>query len=334
MLRTRDARIDIIKGLLTILVVVGHADFSFAKYIFWFHMPLFFMLSGLFFNPVVVDKRQKAKDLLRTCLFPYFLWLTILNLPDLLTILIRGEGFLKVIKYCMILLYGGRMIGGINAVFWFPVCLLIVRLLMLYYHRQLLNRYALILLYISSVIYSMFITRKGINESFCFPYNLDVVPLCIVFYGLGYYLRSLLEKMNGSFFWVIVLLILIFGFLNEMGYYHFRLDMKYVRFNDIIFVAVIPVLFHFFFYYAAGKLIHFKQVTNFLVYLGTNSLVIMYLHMAANMYIRDYLNLQYPHWLHVVIGLVIPIIFCLIINRFEFLSKNLAGVSIKPKPNG
>lgn len=53
---SREVWIDTAKGLLIILVVLGHAaDFGYpiliTKYIFWFHMPAFFALSGLLFKP-------------------------------------------------------------------------------------------------------------------------------------------------------------------------------------------------------------------------------------------------------------------------------------------
>lgn len=46
----RNKQIDIVKGLLIILVIIGHFPFldQMAPYIFWFHMPAFFMLSGMF----------------------------------------------------------------------------------------------------------------------------------------------------------------------------------------------------------------------------------------------------------------------------------------------
>lgn len=43
--------IDIAKGLGIIFVVMGHSDNPVAqKYFFWFHMPLFFIISGYLFN--------------------------------------------------------------------------------------------------------------------------------------------------------------------------------------------------------------------------------------------------------------------------------------------
>ena len=77
--------IDILKGIGIILVVVGHSNFSFAKattamfiqkYIYSFHMPLFFFVSGYLF---VKDKYSNFKRFLRvktkTLMIPYFFFL-------------------------------------------------------------------------------------------------------------------------------------------------------------------------------------------------------------------------------------------------------------------
>lgn len=41
---------DIIKGIAIILVVVGHADSPFTKFLFYFHVSIFFMVSGIFIS--------------------------------------------------------------------------------------------------------------------------------------------------------------------------------------------------------------------------------------------------------------------------------------------
>ena len=62
--------VDVTKGFLMILVVIGHypgeVDFPFITYIYWFHMPAFFLLSGLFFKEIAKNESSKPiikKDL-------------------------------------------------------------------------------------------------------------------------------------------------------------------------------------------------------------------------------------------------------------------------------
>jgi fucose 4-O-acetylase-like acetyltransferase len=49
---TRHAHIDIAKGLGIIMVVTAHAGLPFLGQLFYcFHMPLFFVISGMLFKP-------------------------------------------------------------------------------------------------------------------------------------------------------------------------------------------------------------------------------------------------------------------------------------------
>ena len=49
-LQRRNPVFDIMRGIGILLVVLGHAGFPFSGWIYLFHMPLFFLLSGWFTN--------------------------------------------------------------------------------------------------------------------------------------------------------------------------------------------------------------------------------------------------------------------------------------------
>jgi fucose 4-O-acetylase-like acetyltransferase len=87
----RIAWVDSAKGLGIILVIVGHVERGLVSsqtiqntqavrfldaWIYSFHMPLFFFLSGLFLykSAVQSDFLSFATDKLRTVLYPYFVW--------------------------------------------------------------------------------------------------------------------------------------------------------------------------------------------------------------------------------------------------------------------
>ena len=46
----RNSKIDILKGIAILLVVMGHTCFGGTEYIYLFHMAVFFMASGYFFR--------------------------------------------------------------------------------------------------------------------------------------------------------------------------------------------------------------------------------------------------------------------------------------------
>lgn len=85
-MKKRITWVDITKGFLMILVVIGHypgeLEFPLAKYIYWFHMPAFFILSGLFFKPVLEKKDIKLTVYKRfmQLIFPYLFFLTSITL--------------------------------------------------------------------------------------------------------------------------------------------------------------------------------------------------------------------------------------------------------------
>lgn len=73
---TRNNSIDIAKGLLIFLVVLGHApegSDAVHKYIYWFHMPAFFIISGLFLRETFC-LREEVKKKAKRLLVPYLVF--------------------------------------------------------------------------------------------------------------------------------------------------------------------------------------------------------------------------------------------------------------------
>ena len=74
--KDRNKALDVLKGFGIILMVLGHMHFDdqyFGKYIFGFHMPLFFIASGFLYNNKRSIKQtviSKAKSLL----VPYYVF--------------------------------------------------------------------------------------------------------------------------------------------------------------------------------------------------------------------------------------------------------------------
>ncbi len=80
----RNNSIDIAKGILIFLVVLGHAPEGSAalhKYIYWFHMPAFFIISGLFLRETFCLKEEVKKKALRL-LVPYAVFSLVLGTVD------------------------------------------------------------------------------------------------------------------------------------------------------------------------------------------------------------------------------------------------------------
>ena len=63
----RNLTIDVMKGFLIALVVIGHSHWEFGKIIYWFHMPVFFMISGYLLKvPEKSSEKNSEKNTKRT----------------------------------------------------------------------------------------------------------------------------------------------------------------------------------------------------------------------------------------------------------------------------
>ena len=79
--KKRNIEIDIVKGLGIILMVMGHCNFPYSKFIYLFHMSVFFIASGY------LQKEEYSEDIdgikifvwrkLKTLWLTYFIFNTI-----------------------------------------------------------------------------------------------------------------------------------------------------------------------------------------------------------------------------------------------------------------
>ena len=78
--KQRQPWIDIAKGIGITAVVLGHSGSSIAYYLYWFHMPLFFIISGYLFKPHEDWATLSNWLYKRTCqlLIPYLSFLIII----------------------------------------------------------------------------------------------------------------------------------------------------------------------------------------------------------------------------------------------------------------
>lgn len=104
MLNDRKIEFDIMKGILIILVVIGHTSlFSpfFIRVIFWFHMPAFFMINGyLTSNWVSLQDSKKLIQKILKYVVPYFTYCILLYI-------LMGDD--PVWKFLLLMLLAGRL---------------------------------------------------------------------------------------------------------------------------------------------------------------------------------------------------------------------------------
>jgi len=211
--RERIGYIDIAKGIGILLVAMAHTGLSLVapylhKLIYSFHMPLFFFLSGYFFNPdtpflALLKKRFNA--VLKPYLFTIFL-------IYLASISFTNMGFVTAAGRIVKAMYGtGRYIDWVQL--WFLPSLFVTSLFAFLFYRLVLARIGnravrwLVLLglqaaavYTLKTFYPFHLTLLGKEyELFGLPYSLDLALLSGFFYILGNEVRQAsLEELFGN----------------------------------------------------------------------------------------------------------------------------------------
>jgi acyltransferase len=268
---------DIAKGIGIFLVIVGHSGLPvYAQWWIWsFHLPLFFFISGYFFSfnryPNILSFLQKrARGLLLPYLFFSMFVLLGYYILDPSHFSLEVEVFIK---------HGW---GGIAL--WFIPVLFLTELLYYQMNRLLSGKYVFLFLLLLSLIgYTLSIHQVS------FPYKVHVVLSSIFFYGVGNMLRrkekKFMLKMNQMTMSHLVIsaiglliinivscfmnsdrLDLCFNVLGDYPYTYFS------AFSGILFVVLVSHLIGT----VSNRCIEgCKEV---LMYLGSNTFILLALH--------------------------------------------------------
>lgn len=310
----REHWLDIAKGIAIIAVVLGHSgEKVISHYLFWFHMPLFFLVSGYLFKSIKGDLKDWSFKKAQKLLIPYFSFGIIILLISFIFI---APNVMNSLKQAIGLVYGGRALKGVFGPFWFITCLLLTQIIFAFIQVKMksvtLKALIIFSLYILAHAITFFLSSdNGIQIPV--PWAVDVTFVALMYYSLGYYLKDIIRKWVSSVYIGSCFLIasVIFITLDYQGLIYYKLDMKYSIYNNLLLDLIIPfalVISVLFISYQLEKLSF-----PFLSYLGERSISIMYLHIVVNTIARQFVT--YNFIVFTVIGIVLPIIIDYILQR-------------------
>ena len=209
----RDTTIDAARGFAIILVVIGHSGVSsyWWNIIYFFHMPLFFFLSGCFLKPLdrlnalLYLKRLKWKELYKN--FVLYSIIFLLASPVLYkwgfsnTPIISVSDFVE--RLVLILRFRTSSIDLLGQ-FWFLPVLFFVHALALFTPPHWSKKRVLV---ISFVYY--FIGRLCFINGYKEPYDFSRILYFAGFYLLGYYIYSYLNFVKTNIGLLVISLLII-----------------------------------------------------------------------------------------------------------------------------
>ncbi len=226
----RITTIDVAKGIGIIFVVYSHIANSGAFYniVYSFHMPLFFMLSGMMLN---TSKFKTLSELLKkrfkTLICPYFFFCAVgILYNSIYRLIFDRAGFLDFLFKSIssvFLAQGGkyRHFGLFNTPLWFVPSLLLMQVMFYLLDKYIKNRYIFHTLTIVIIPFFGWFTEtpfavKYFDISFL-PFNFSSSCFAMIFFTVGnivykkYKDKIFNIELNSKNITILILLIIVLG---------------------------------------------------------------------------------------------------------------------------
>ena len=329
--------IDFVKGISITLVVLGHIISSQSKIGIWiysFHIPLFFIISGYLFGykNEWKDKsiKENIKSIMTKILYPYFTFSLISIVFVFLKDVINNES--ETNEYILSTL----RIEGYGPM-WFMTALLIGEIIFVIINR-IKNKNKTYITYFIIFIFTLLLTSVInyirdtsiiiINQNFtdillyCFNI-LNRACIGTIFIYVGYILYNLLNnfKYDRTLFLVISIFIVIINiFLSQINP---NIDLRVSQLNNIFIYYVLAIGTSASIILLAKEFLLHNKVIEFY---GKNSLIVMATHWNLQILyiVRKIVNLEgdIQKVIVFVFVMIIEAILILVINKyFPFLLK-------------
>lgn len=311
-------------GIFCILLSHQHLSFAIIVWLFSFHVPLFFLLSGLLFDPSRhAVFRDFAYRKFRTILVPYFIFATCSYLFWLLLCekpLYSAPALL--LKYISILY--GVGVGGwqvpLGVMLWFLPCLFVVEMVSWAVIRFLGGKqrvWAVAAFVLSGYFFSC------VQYPFRFPFGIEIAFTGAAFYLIGFMAKDAIAAwISGKSFIGSLALVLLgsVGFSQLNGY----IDMNTIFYGNPIFFYIAAICGSLS-VIGLGRLLGDKAM---LRWIGAGTIVIMGFNGITGVLLKflldygrhvlgwDWLT-RVPILIFVLVQMILLVPFILIVNRYS-----------------
>jgi fucose 4-O-acetylase-like acetyltransferase len=298
-MKNRIEFLDIARGIAILIVVIGHAGFTWVNpYISWIQMPIFFFIGGLVFKNAQEKNQSNYAWILtkvRRLLVPYcvFGFLTYFTFKTIGPSLLPSKHNL---------LFGGIKLQGIYGVYWFITvyfCTTIVFNFVSQLPSKKLQIGTSVLCYGASMALAMSVSAPRVIF-----WDADVVGFALAFFAAGYLLKNEMDRISSvpslvlsSAFFASIFLLQFFNVID------LEMDLKYKQYNNPILNFLVPLS-------AICIVLSISKLAStrlrYFLFFGQASMYIMYIHIPLRQATQLTLHISVTPIRFVVIGMIIP----------------------------
>ena len=316
----RDVTIDVLKGIGILCVIIGHLGILPSwgvQFIYSFHMPLFFIVSGYLYKPRGI-KESLIKDF-KHLMIPYFATCAAILFFYLLYWLYLGNS--SYLHYYFIASLVGKgdeyhickwlsTLPSIGAIWFFPALLVCKNTYNAIPNNKRLLYSALI-----------FICATLIGRFVLFiPFSVLSGLSAIIFYAIGDKLKTV--RQIPIYYWIIGGLCWLISFaFSHILLYHPRVDFYFI---DVAGATTMTLIF----YLLSKQLYRIKYIRTLLSLLGRYSLFILCFHLIdLDCHLAKHINITRLLPVTQLIGLVLPVLLTFV---FVQLSRIVSVKKVLP----
>ena len=250
--KARIKYLDIAKFIGIFCIYLGHfgiqAGYAF-NFVFWFHVPLFFFLSGISENfSSNVDLKTYIVKCIKKIIFPFLIFAFL----SIVVQTIYLNTYTEIIPSIIIILKGCIRNTFFAGSLWFLTCLFIVKIVFYVLKRLINNKIFVLLICFLIYLFSELIINPTPLANPRLFFNIDSAAYYIIYYAIGYYSLNIIKKL---FAWdnklkinisiILGLLsggytILLFFGKNIFSYFN---TIKYLSFMTNLFSPLIVIVF-------------------------------------------------------------------------------------------
>ncbi len=312
----RSESVDILKGVGMLSVIWGHTIPYFNGFIYTFHMPLFFLMSGYYFN---IDRYDLKKDFKRL-MFPYFFTSFLILLPLLILCICGKKNIQDIYDWIFATFWGSSSIhnpglwGSLPNVgtIWFLLALFEARFFYYYLYQRIRNINKFVILLCCIFVLCVF-SRNYIQ----LPFSFQASGCALLYLLLGRLIRNCKFK-----YIYIKRYILLFGWIWIFTLNFSQIDVGKCLYK-FYFLDVISSLFVVYCLYKCIskclelKSIFINKVLVRLSYFGYYSLVVLCFH---NIELK-LVSLSINFWGLFILRVLFSVIMIEIVRKSNILSK-------------
>ena len=273
-----------LRGIGALLVLLGHLVPETSKlklYIYSFHMPMFFFISGYLFK-YNSNIKYLIKDKFKKLIIPYFVF----NVISLVITVILGTRYsIKDIFFGLFYIKGNI---PWNTSLWFFIILfydiIITNMIFMFVKN---NKNKFIGMFFINIILCLLLKRYNI----ILPFGLSVMFFSLIFYWLGYIFKNYISNIKDYIFNIFEKRIMILPIISlfilsfYVSYHNQRVVMSQCLYPRFIIFLALSITGIFIFSYIARKINNNKLLSIFsslsLVMFSTQRIIFKFIDLIA-----------------------------------------------------